>query len=170
VQYLTLCSLTAAPLRQRENRSTTHGEPPPHEQSPGIAIKLPPSRDRAAAYPAFQYILITRESDNLLTEIKTARRLFLPYTPKPLDTSGVLLTKDLNTIVELLAKNTHDNWASLRMKEGWRYGPERNDALKEHPCLVPYEELPESEKEHDRKVVRELLKTLLSLGFGIRRK
>jgi hypothetical protein len=56
------------------------------------------------------------------------------------------------------------------MKEGWRYGPERNDALKEHPCLVPYEELPESEKEHDRKVVRELLKTLLSLGFGIRRK
>ena len=93
----------------------------------------------------------------------------MPYTPKPVDTSGVHVTKELHEIVELLAKNTHDNWASLRMKEGWRYGPERNDPLKEHPCLVPYEELPESEKEHDRTVVRELVKTLLSLGFEIRK-
>jgi hypothetical protein len=94
----------------------------------------------------------------------------LPYTPSPIETAQILLNAELLEIVELLAKNTHDNWASLRMSNGWRYGPERDDTRKKHPCLVPYEDLPESEKEHDRKVVREMLKTLLSLGFEIKKK
>lgn len=94
----------------------------------------------------------------------------MPYTPKPIDTSDVLLNEDLNGIVEILAKNTHENWASMRMSQGWQYGPERNDEFKEHPCLVSYENLPKSEKEHDRKVVREMLKTLITLGFEIRRR
>jgi RyR domain len=91
----------------------------------------------------------------------------LPYTPEPVDTSGVLLTEELNKIVELLAKNTHENWAVERKKEGWKYGHKRDDRKKEHPCLVPYENLPESEKEHDRIVVKELLKTIILLGFRI---
>jgi hypothetical protein len=91
----------------------------------------------------------------------------LSYTPEPVDTSGVLLTGDLNVIVELLAKNTHENWAIERKKEGWKYGHKRDDRKKEHPCLVPYENLPESEKEHDRIVVKELLKTIILLGFRI---
>lgn len=91
----------------------------------------------------------------------------MSYTPEPVDTSGVLLTGDLNVIVELLAKNTHENWAIERKKEGWKYGHKRDDRKKEHPCLVPYENLPESEKEHDRIVVKELLKTIILLGFRI---
>jgi len=91
----------------------------------------------------------------------------LSYTPEPVDTSDVLLTGDLNVIVELLAKNTHENWAIERKKEGWKYGHKRDDRKKEHPCLVPYENLPESEKEHDRIVVKELLKTIILLGFRI---
>lgn len=94
----------------------------------------------------------------------------LSYTPKPIDTSEIFLSNELKLLVEFLAKNTHENWASLRMSEGWQYGPERDDAYKKHPCLVLYEDLPESEKEHDRKVVREMLKTLISLGFEIRQK
>jgi ryanodine receptor 2 len=93
----------------------------------------------------------------------------LPYEPIPIDTSDVFLSVDLKNIVELLAKNTHENWASIRISQGWRYGPERNDLHKEHPCLVPFENLPESEKEHDRKIVQEMLKTLLILGFKIHR-
>ena len=95
--------------------------------------------------------------------------IFLPYTPKPVDTSGVHLTRDIDEIVEKLAKNTHENWAYMRMSHGWRYGPGRNDESKEHPCLVPFEKLSEAEKEYDRKVVREMLKTLLTLGFEIKR-
>lgn len=79
------------------------------------------------------------------------------------------MTEDLQGIVELLAENTHENWAAGRISQGLRYGPERNDADKEHPFLVPYELLTESEKEHDRKVVLEIVKTLIVRGFAIRK-
>lgn len=94
----------------------------------------------------------------------------MPYLPEPIDTSGIFLTSDLTGIVELLAKNTHENWAAGRISLGWQYGPERNDTKKEHPCLVPYNILPEAEKEYDRMIVREVLKTLLALEFEVQKK
>ena len=93
----------------------------------------------------------------------------MTYIPKPVDTSHINLDKDLEDLVEYLAKNTHENWSAWRLKQGWQYGPERDDTKKEHPCLVPYERLPESEKEHDRQVVKELFKTSLLLGFRIKK-
>jgi hypothetical protein len=98
------------------------------------------------------------------------RRSFVPYLPEPIDTSGIRLSSDLNGVVELLAKNTHENWARERMSQGWKYGTERNETKKEHPCLVPYAALPEAEKEYDRMIVREVLKTLLSCGFAVHKR
>jgi len=92
------------------------------------------------------------------------------YTPNPADTSGIFLDRDLEDLVEYLAKNTHENWAAIRIRQGWRYGTARNDAQKTHPCLVPFEELPESEREHDRSVVQEMLKALVLLGFDIQKR
>ncbi len=43
------------------------------------------------------------------------------------------------------------------------------DFLKEHPCLVPYEELPESEKEYDRNAALQTLKAIVALGYGIKK-
>ena len=40
---------------------------------------------------------------------------------------------------------------------------------KRHPCLVPYEELPESERDYDRNTAMNTLKLILSLGFKIQR-
>jgi len=91
----------------------------------------------------------------------------LSYEPKPIDTSGVTLTEDLSKLTEMLAKSAHDIWARQRMAEGWTYGPERDDAKKQHPCLVPYEHLPESEKEYDRNAAMETLKAILALGYKI---
>ncbi len=68
-------------------------------------------------------------------------------------------------LVELLAKKAHDTWAEGRIKEGWTYGSERDDSNKKHPCLVPYEELPDSEKEYDRNSVKETLKAIIALGY-----
>ena len=89
------------------------------------------------------------------------------YKPKPVDTSKVVLPKDLNALVELIAKNVHEVWSLERIKEGWTYGPERDDIKKTTPCLVPYEELPESEKEYDRKTAFETLKLVVKLGYKI---
>lgn len=89
------------------------------------------------------------------------------YNPKPIDTSDVVLTDDLNELVEKMAENVHEIWAQSRMKQGWTYGPERNDELKHHPCLIPYGELPEVEKNYDRDTAVETLKLILKLGFKI---
>lgn len=91
----------------------------------------------------------------------------ISYTPHPIDTSDVELSEELLQLVELLAENTHEVWSKGRMNEGWTYGPVRNDELKQHPCLIPYSELPESEKEYDRNTSLETLKTIQKLGWKI---
>lgn len=72
-----------------------------------------------------------------------------------------------NELLEELAKNVHDQWSKQRIAEGWTYGPERNDALKQTPCLVPYEQLPEIEKEYDRNTALQTIKFLLEKGYKI---
>ena len=86
-----------------------------------------------------------------------------------MDTLNITLSDDILELTELLAKNAHENWAVLRLGEGWKYGPKRDDGRKEHPCLVPYEELPESEKEYDRKAAMETLKVILACGYRIKK-
>lgn len=89
------------------------------------------------------------------------------YQPKPVDTKDVILSEEILKLAEKLANNTHDIWAIGRINEGWKYGTVRDDKLKTTPCLVPYEELPESEKEYDRNTAIETLKLIQKLGFNI---
>lgn len=91
------------------------------------------------------------------------------YVPQPMDTSDVQLPQELDELVEKMAKNVHEVWAQSRISQGWTYGPERSDALKYHPCLVPYEDLPEVEKAYDRDTALGTLKLICKLGFKINR-
>jgi hypothetical protein len=89
------------------------------------------------------------------------------YTPKPLDTSKQQLSASLQLLLEKLAENTHEVWSATRIAQGWTYGPSRDDSKKQHPCLVPYADLPDSEKEYDRSTAAEALKAILMLGYVI---
>ena len=89
------------------------------------------------------------------------------YNPQPIDTTGVELPEELEMLVEQMSKNVHEVWAETRIQQGWTYGEQRNDELKTHPCLVPYEELPDSEKEYDRNTSIGTLKLIMKLGFKI---
>ena len=89
------------------------------------------------------------------------------YNPKPIDLSDVELTEDLNELREAIAENAHDIWAAERLAQGWSYGPERNDARKENPCMVPYSQLPEKEKDFDRNMAMDTIKLLKKLGYDI---
>ncbi|MBR5775779.1 MAG: Ryanodine receptor Ryr, partial [Bacteroidaceae bacterium] len=89
------------------------------------------------------------------------------YVPQPMDTTAVQLPKELDELVEQMSKNVHEVWAQSRMEQGWAYGEERSDALKQHPCLIPYEELPEEEKAYDRDTAFGTLKLICKLGFKI---
>ncbi len=89
------------------------------------------------------------------------------YNPIPEDTSMIELPADILALCEEMARNTHEVWAHNRMSQGWTYGPERNDEKKEHPCLVPYEQLTEDEKKYDRETAMETLKLIIKLGYEI---
>ena len=89
------------------------------------------------------------------------------YNPTPINTEDVVLPKDLEELTEKIAENVHNVWAKGRIDEGWTYGPERNDAQKKHPCLVPYDQLSDNEKAYDRNTAIETVKLIVKMGYGI---
>jgi ryanodine receptor 2 len=91
------------------------------------------------------------------------------YSPEPIDTTGIALTDGQVALVETLAAHVHDVWAAQRIADGWRFGRTRDDISKSHPCLVPYDELPESEKTYDRVMVEQVIKAAVALGYRIDR-
>jgi len=93
----------------------------------------------------------------------------LDYIPEPMDLSLVDLPESLIQLSERIAENVHEVWAKARMDEGWTYGGKRDDIHKKHPCLVPYDELPEEEKEYDRNTAMNTIKMVKKLGFRIER-
>ena len=88
-------------------------------------------------------------------------------TPKPIDTSTVVPNNAQWRLIEQLAAHAHDVWAKKRMEDGWQHGPARNDQIKAHPSLVPYDELPDSEKDYDRVMVEQVIKAAVALGYRI---
>ncbi|MCH9807149.1 MAG: Ryanodine receptor Ryr [Alphaproteobacteria bacterium] len=91
------------------------------------------------------------------------------YNPHPIDTSGVVMDDELVQLTEKLAENAHENWAALRVSQGWTYGTTRDDLLQTHPNLVPYAELSEADKDLDRGTAMETIKAVLALGYQIRK-
>jgi len=89
------------------------------------------------------------------------------YVPQPIDTSAVRLTDAQQALIDRLAANVHEVWARKRLDDGWRLGPSRNDNAKTHPCLVPYDNLPESEKDYDRIMVDQVIRAAIALGYHI---
>ena len=87
------------------------------------------------------------------------------YQPQPINSGSISLPAELIELTERLAENAHDVWAAQRLAQGWTYGPRRDDAAKQHPDLVPYGDLPESEKEYDRKTAMETLKAIVGVHF-----
>lgn len=101
--------------------------------------------------------------------IKVRRNEYM-YEPKPIDTGDIILPEELLALTEKIAENVHDVWAAGRLAEGWTYGNVKDPEKKVTPLLVPYENLPESEKDYDRKTALETLKLIVKLGYVISKK
>lgn len=89
------------------------------------------------------------------------------YQPIPIDTLHVQLPAGITELIERLAEHNHDIWAAQRIADGWTYGPQRDDTKKQNPDLVPYDDLPASEKEYDRNTAVAILKAIIALGYRI---
>ena len=51
-------------------------------------------------------------------------------------------------------KQSHESWLAEKKATGWKYGPVKDPEKKEHPCFVPYEDLPAMQQMKDRLFVR----------------
>jgi len=91
----------------------------------------------------------------------------MDYEPRPIRTDTIRLADEIGLLVERLAEHIHDVWACGRHDQGWRYGVERNDTLKTHPCLISYAALSDNEKDFDRATVVETLKAITAFGYRI---
>ena len=92
------------------------------------------------------------------------------YTPHPIDLSDIELPQELDELREAIAENIHEVWSAGRIKDGWTYGPDRDDKLKKHPDLIPYSDLTEGEKQYDRETAMNTIKLVIKLGYDLVKK
>ena len=123
-----------------------------------------PQENAQQAIPISQFELAWKESQNYMVRVLQSIE---DYEPQPINLESIQLTDDLLELREAIAENAHEVWAAARIKEGWSYGQQRDDANKKHPDLVPYSALPDSEKEYDRIMAMDTIKLVRKLGFDL---
>lgn len=107
------------------------------------------------------------DSNKYMVEIKCKDMKQKAYAPHPMYLGDIELTPQLEQLREAIAENAHEVWAAGRIKEGWTYGPKRDDKKKTHPDLIPYSELPDSEKQYDRETAMNTIKLVIKLGYDL---
>lgn len=90
----------------------------------------------------------------------------MSYEPKPIWFDQPM-PESITKHMEWIGEQIHDQWAANRIREGWEYGAQYDGEKKKHPCLIPYEQLSENEKEYDRVTATQTIQLLLYAGFQI---
>ena len=137
-------------------------------ESDEITLFNPYTEEELTTYPLSSFVKAWTQSNYYLVVVNTTDRFI--YEPYPICLDDVQLDDDLTELQEAIAENAHEIWAKARTDQGWTYGPERNDQKKETPDMVPYCNLPESEKLYDREMAMQTLKLVKKLVFDIVRR
>lgn len=143
---------------------TNHAVVVTHMEDNAVTIFDPYEAPYISNIPLSDFLNAWKESQYYMIQILQSVD---EYEPHPIDVDSIPLDSELEELQEAIAENAHDVWAEARIKEGWSYGKERNDADKKHPDLVPYTALPDSEKEYDRIMAFNTIKLVKKLGFDI---
>lgn len=131
-----------------------------------IEILDPDSPDSTNSYPLETFLGAWEDSSNYMVSMSSQSN----YEPHPLNLDDVLIEPELLELQESIAENAHDVWAKSRKDEGWTYGPVRDDTQKRHPDMLPYNLLPESEKEYDRLMAINTIKLVKKLGWDLKKR
>ena len=134
-------------------------------QNDEIILFNPNTDEELTNYSIPSFEKAWRQSNNYLVVVNTIEKFV--YEPSPIALDDVELSDELTELQEAIAENAHEIWAKNRCDQGWKYGLERNDQKKETPDMVPYCNLPESEKLYDREMAMQTLKLVRKLGFEI---
>lgn len=132
------------------------------EENQRAELLNPSDSNDVHSYPLDVFLEAWNDSSNYLV-ISNRNH----YKPHPINLSEVSLTDDILVLQEVFAENVHEVWAKARIDDGWMYGPLRDDVQKTDPSLLPYDLLPEREKEYCRLLAIDTIKCLKKLGWRL---
>ena len=129
-----------------------------------VTVYDPYKSPTIAKIPLKDFLNAWKESHNYMVHVL---QTIDDYEPHPINVDSIPLDGDLEELQEAIAENAHNTWAEERIKQGWSYGKEWDETKKHDPSLVPYNSLPDSEKEYDRITAFNTIKLVKKLGFNI---
>ncbi|KAM8832097.1 ryanodine receptor 3 isoform 3-T3 [Spinachia spinachia] len=136
---------------------------PPAGYSPCYEALLP--KEKMHVEPVKDY---KRDHDGVRDLLGTTQFLSqASFVPTPVDTSQIVLPPHLDNVRDKLAENIHELWGMNKIELGWTFGKVRDDNKRQHPCLVDFCKLPETERNYNVQMSSETLKTLLALGCHV---
>ncbi|XP_046872563.1 ryanodine receptor 3 [Hypomesus transpacificus] len=136
---------------------------PPSSYAPCCEALLP--REKMRVEPVKEY---KRDEEGVRDLLGTTQLLSqASFIPTPVETSQVVMPSHLEKVRDKLAENIHELWGMNKIELGWSYGKIRDDNKRQHPCLVDFSKLPETEKNYNLQMSTETLKTLLALGCHV---
>ncbi|KAI3364144.1 hypothetical protein L3Q82_010961 [Scortum barcoo] len=136
---------------------------PPAGYSPCYEALLP--KEKMHVEPVKEY---KRDQEGIRDLLGTTQFLSqASFIPTPVDTSQIVLPPHLDNVRDKLAENIHELWGMNKIELGWTYGKVRDDNKRQHPCLVDFAKLPETERNYNVQMSSETLKTLLALGCHV---
>ncbi|XP_034436295.1 ryanodine receptor 3 isoform X5 [Hippoglossus hippoglossus] len=136
---------------------------PPAGYSPCYEALLP--KEKMHMEPVKEY---KRDHEGVRDLLGTTQFLSqASFIPTPVDTTQVVLPPHLDNVRDRLAENIHELWGMNKIELGWTYGKVRDDNKRQHPCLVDFAKLPETERNYNLQMSSETLKTLLALGCHV---
>lgn len=59
---------------------------------------------------------------------------------------------------------SHEKWLTFKLNDGWKFGPVKDADKKEHPCILPYDDLPAEQKLKDY-LFRDIVRTFINSPF-----
>uniref|UniRef100_A0A7N9AR66 Ryanodine receptor 3 n=1 Tax=Mastacembelus armatus TaxID=205130 RepID=A0A7N9AR66_9TELE len=136
---------------------------PPSSYAPCYEALLP--KEKMKVEPVKEY---KRDVDGVRDLLGTTQFMSqASFIPTPVETSQIVMPPHLEKVRDKLAENIHELWGMNKIELGWSYGKIREDNKRQHPCLVDFSKLPETEKNYNLQMSTETLKTLLALGCRV---
>ncbi|XP_035465429.1 ryanodine receptor 3 isoform X3 [Scophthalmus maximus] len=136
---------------------------PPSSYAPCYEALLP--KEKMKVEPVKEY---KRDVDGVRDLLGTTQFMSqASFIPTPVETSQIVMPPHLEKVRDKLAENIHELWGMNKIELGWSYGKIRDDNKRQHPCLVDFSKLPETEKNYNLQMSTETLKTLLALGCRV---
>ncbi|XP_034078389.1 ryanodine receptor 3-like isoform X2 [Gymnodraco acuticeps] len=136
---------------------------PPSTYAPCYEALLP--KEKMKVEPVKEY---KRDAEGVRDLLGTTQSMSqASFIPTPVETSQIIMPVHLDKVRDKLAENIHELWGMNKIELGWSYGKIRDDNKRQHPCLVDFSKLPETEKNYNLQMSTETLKTLLALGCRV---